>query len=298
MTDEPEVAYYYPAPFWGWGESGWAKSLLLFFDQLSILLPGYMHGTHQVADPTLVIPLEERGLLRVLEPNHWIDESTAEALAEVMVELLIDGVFEDLADDVPFHELSYSRLGYGADVQLAEMLVEELLARGLAQPSQDGASLPLHPTVRTTILVLLGQLSRATGARNSLAIHPVTRDQHAISDLISTLSREPMPSANRVISLDIEPVSLDLDPIPLDDVLEFRAEHGDAHKAYRRDLHRFMIELADTKEASGREWLLLERRDEIADTASRSAALNAPLLWEEPVVLLIRSDRCCLECYP
>ncbi|MYE07990.1 MAG: hypothetical protein F4138_08155 [Acidimicrobiia bacterium] len=106
MHDRPDVAYYYPAPYWGEYDSGWVKSLLLFFDQLSILLPGYMYGRHAAADPSMVIPLEERGLLKILEPNDWIDEETAERLAEVIVELLTSGAFDDLTEDVHFQELS------------------------------------------------------------------------------------------------------------------------------------------------------------------------------------------------
>ena len=183
MNEQPDVAYYYPPTFWGRHDSGWVKSLLLFFDELAILLPDYMYGRHMAADPALVIPLQERGLLRVLEPNDWIDEETAESLAGVMVELLTTGAFDELPKDVPFRELSQSRIGYGVDVGLADMLVEELEAKGLARPSEDGASIPLHPSVRTTILVILGQLSRVTGARKGLSVHPATNDACAIADL-------------------------------------------------------------------------------------------------------------------
>ena len=74
MTD---TAYYYPAPYWGLEDSGWIKSLLLFFDDVAILLPDYMYGRHTDADPTLAEPLEDRGLLRLLEPNDWVDEEIA-----------------------------------------------------------------------------------------------------------------------------------------------------------------------------------------------------------------------------
>ena len=253
MTKRPEVAYYYPPPFWGDSDSGWAKSLLLFFDRLAILLPGYMHGRHAVADPATVLPLEERGLLQVLEPNEWVDAQMAEQLAEVMVELLINGAFDGLTSDRSFQELSQSRIGYGADIGLAEMLVEELQSRDLARPSEDGLSIPLHPVVRMTILVILGQLSRVAGVRRELVIHPVTNCQNAVSDLMRTLTREPMPSSGRMIALDLEPVSLDLSSIPIDDILSFRAEHGDAHRTYMRDLGRFMTELASTDDPHTRE---------------------------------------------
>lgn len=264
MTD---TAYYYPAPYWMAAESTWIKSLLLFFDDVAILLPDYMYGRHRNADPTLVEPLEERGLLRVLEPKDWVDAEVAEKLAEIVVELLAKGAFNDVPKARYFAELSRSRIGYGVDVELADFLVDELKARGLARPSEDGVSIPLHPTVRTTILVLLGQLSRIAGAKRGLTIHPATDSPDAIADLVETLSREKMPSRDRVIKLDLEPVTFDLASIPLDDVLQFRVEHKDAHRAYVRDLRSFVAELAEINEAAEREVALLERRQEIADAA-------------------------------
>ena len=140
-----ETAYYYPAPYWSAEEGNWVKSLLLFFDEVAILLPDYMHGRHRAADPTLATPLEELGLLRILEPKEWIDNEMAEKLAETIVSLLADGVFDELPESSYFAELSQSRIGYGADVELAEFLVQELRTRGLAKPSEDGVSIPLHP---------------------------------------------------------------------------------------------------------------------------------------------------------
>ena len=263
----PDVAYYYPQPYWGHRESDWVKSLLLFFDQVAILLPGYMYGRHEMADPTLAGPLEERGLLQVLEPTDWVDEDMANQLGEIIVELLTNGAFDDLSTEDRFHELSYSRLGYGVDVELAGFLVDELRAKNLARPSEDGVSVPLHPIVRTTILTLLGQLSRTAGSKRGLTIHPSTQDRRAVEDLIGTLSREEMPSRGKVIALDLEPVGLNLSSIPLDDVIQFRAERRAAHRAYMRDLQRFMAELAAINEPEQRNALLLKRREEIADAA-------------------------------
>lgn len=263
----PDVAYYYPAPFWDWSESGWVKSLLLFFDRVAILLPDYMYGRHIAADPTMVLPLEERGLLQILEPGDWVDEKVTTELATVLVELLTAGAFDDLPEATYFAELSQSRVGYSADVGLAEMLVEELVARGLASPSEDGVSIPLHPVVRTTILVTLAQLARAAGARRGMSVHPATSHAQAVTDLIHTLSREPLPSVGRVVELDLEPVSLNLDPVPLDDVLAFRTEHQAAHKAYMRNLQGFLVEVAGVTDDGERASLLLERRQEISDAA-------------------------------
>lgn len=226
-----------------------------------------MYGRHVAADPSLAEPLEDRGLLRILEPNDWVDEEMTIQLADVMVELLTNGALDDLDRDCGFQELSRSRMGYGADVGLADLLVDQLLRRGLARPSGDGVSMPLHPAVRTTILVTLGQLARSAGERRGLVIHPATNNREAARDLVAMLSRDRMPSAEHVVRLDLEPVGFDLDAVSLDDLLGFRADHQDAHKAYMRDLQRFMVELAAIDDPGDRGLLLIERRQELADAA-------------------------------
>ena len=262
-----ETAYYYPAPYWVFEESDWVKSLLLFFDDIAILLPNYMHGRNTAADPTLAEPLEDRGLLRVLDPNDWVDQEVAGKLAETIIELLANGVFDDLPETEYFAEMSQSRIGYGADVKLAKSVVVELQTKGLARPSEDGVSIPLHPDVRTTILVILAQLSRVAGKRRGMTIHPVTNCHEAVADLTATLSRESMPSRDRIITLDLEPVTFDLATIPLDEVLQFRAQHQNAYRAYMRDVRGFMSELADIDSLVERETALLKRRQDIADAA-------------------------------
>ena len=224
-------------------------------------------GPHHFADPALAEPLEDQGLLEVLEPDTWIDEKMAEQLAQTINGLLANGVFDDLPEADRFHELSQSRIGDGADVDLAESLVSELRGKGLAKASMDGVSIPLHPTVRTTILVILAQLARAAGNKQNLSVHPATNDGRALKDLIDTLSRDRMPSRESVIAFDLEPVSFDMDSVPLDELLQFRVEHRAAHRAYMRDLRGFMAELADVSHPEEREALLLERRQEIADAA-------------------------------
>jgi hypothetical protein len=184
-----------------------------------------------------------------------------------LIELLAEGYFDGLPTDRPFAELSRSRVGYGADVELADWVVNELRAKGLARPSEDGVSIPLHPVVRTTILVLLAQLARTAGPQRNLVIHPVTTSLQAITDLARTLARDPLPSAGHVVALDLEPVTLDLDSVPLDDVLAFRSDHIAEHQAYLRDLRRFTAEVAAAEDPAQRETLLVDRQQELADAA-------------------------------
>ncbi len=89
----PELAYYFPDPYWLAHEAGWIKSLLLFFDGVATLLPDYMRGRQFVADPELAEPLENLGLLHVLEPEVFVDAALSQKLAEYMIELIDSGAF-------------------------------------------------------------------------------------------------------------------------------------------------------------------------------------------------------------
>ncbi len=224
MTEPmPDLAYYYPAPYWHINEIDRLKSLLLFFDGIAILLPRYMSGRESAADPVLAGPLREMGLLTVLEPETFVDQQVTEALITAVTELITGGAFDGLDHHKQaYHELSRSRMGWGADVELSDMIIEELIARGLARPSEDGVSVPLHPVVRTTFLVLLSQLARAAGRRAGLALHPATSSHRAVEDLVRVLSLPASPSAGHLVTLDLEAVGLDLASVPLDDILEFR----------------------------------------------------------------------------
>ena len=145
---------------------------------------------------------------------------------------------------------------------------DELRQRGLGTAkAKTESSIPLHPTVRTTILVILGQLARGAGERRGLVVHPATNWPTAATDLIEALSRESMPSCEGVVKLDLEPVTLDLSSIPLEEVLQLREEHREAHKAYMRSLRGFLVELGRINDPAEREVELLQRREEIAEMA-------------------------------
>lgn len=261
-----DTAYYFPAPYWIHSEHSWVKSLLLFFDEVAILLPRYMDGRHTAADPELAGPLVDRDLLRVLRPSEWIDEEMARELAEAMVEALSDGAFDELPPERHYHELSMSRIGYGADVELAEFLVAELRERGLARPSEDGVSVPLHPAVRSAILVLLAQMSRRAGAKRGMAVHPTSSARFG-HHLVETLARDSEAARTEIYRSDLAQVGLNLEAVPLDDVLQFRKEHGEAYRMYRRDLVGFLEEWAALENSSERTALLGDRREEIADAS-------------------------------
>jgi hypothetical protein len=276
----PETAYYYPEPYWLTREGGWIKSLLLFFDEIAILLPSYMRDRNLVADPTLAQPLQDMGLLRVLQPETFVDEATATELTEVIEALIRGGAFDELSTAGGFAELSMSRMGFAVLRPVARRIVDQLSARGLAMSTQDGVSIPMHPRIRSIYLVLLAQLARQTGVLSGLDLHPVTNGRGAIEAFEHLADLAPMPSRGQLVSMDFEVVSVDLDSVPLDDVLEFKRENGREHRRYMENLRTFALELSLLDEPD-RGRALRDRRAELQDQA-RDLRARALAAWKSP----------------
>lgn len=259
-----EIAYYYPEPYWLAREGGWVKSLLLFFDEIAILLPSYMQGRNVVADQTLAGPIEELGLLRVLEPETFIDDEAAIKLAGIIEALIESGAFEKLPEIERPVELSMSRMGFHHGAEAG--VLEELEKRGLAKRSQDGLSVPMHPSVRTAYLLILAQLARETGARQGLDLHPASNGRGIRDGLHELLELQDMPSRGQVVDLDLHMVGVNLDDIPLEEVLDFKRSSGGAHREYMQNLRKFTLELSMLEQAD-RARALTDRRAELEDEA-------------------------------
>lgn len=275
-----EVAYYHE-PYWGPSQGDWIKSLLLFFDGVALLVPDYMRDRPLLTDPTLAQPLADQELLHLLSPEALVDETTAEALTELLDNLLGAGAFDDLDPHTGFAELSYSRLGGAADGDLTEIVLEQLRARGLAQHSEDGVSVPVHPAVRAFVLVVLPQLLRAPAEATGFALQPTSTNPRQLRALLDTLDMEPLPTAGQVVASDLEQVTLDLAPVPLDEVLDFRRQYGAEYRAYARDLRKFIRDLSGLDQDARNE-AFLDRRETLADTADELRRL-ARTSWRRPL---------------
>jgi hypothetical protein len=276
MTEEerrpsvaPEVAYYYPEWHWRPDEHGWVKSLLLFFDEIALLVPDYKRHQPANIDPELAGALQDAQLLRIIEPEWFVDAEMTASLAETMVTIIEAGAFDNLQRSEPFAELSMSRAGYFGEREVAEQVVGRLRERGLASETADGLSIPMHPSVRSTYLVLLAQLARKSGERRGLDLHPATNRPEAHHVIARTLSLPAMPSRGRVIDFDLESVSLDLDAVPLDEVLAYRNEHREEHRKYMADLRSFCRELSLIDSGGDRERAFADRKAELREAAER-----------------------------
>ena len=105
-----EIAFYYPGPMRH--HDDWIKTMILFFDGIGILLllPDYLKGKPEREDPAIAIPLLEKGLLHILEPEQIVDKAATEKLAAAMTEIINSGALDKLDESKEFHEISYSRM--------------------------------------------------------------------------------------------------------------------------------------------------------------------------------------------
>ena len=275
----PEVAFYYPGPVWHVGE--WVKNLILFFDGIGLLVPEYMKEHPEQADPVTATALQEHGLLHILEPERIVDQQATEKLAEAMTEVLASGALDDLMKQpTAFQELSYSRMGSFGDRALAQMILDELKARGLARDSEDGVSIPMHPLVRALMLVLLAQILRPYGSTLGIELSPATDRSGLVRALHELLSLPSAPSAGQVVSFDLAVVGVDLAATPIDEVLDFRKAHLGEHRAYARAVRSFVRELSLMPEQE-RTQAFSDRQAELDDLAQdlKTASRKA---WKQP----------------
>lgn len=283
--DEAGFAFYYPG--WIWRDPDWLKNLLLFFDGVALLVPEYMRDRPSYFDPAMVSGLEQEGLLKILEPESFISRDAAERLTTGLVDIVESGALDALGDDGEARRsaLSFSRLGRSVAPDLADELIEKLKIRGLAGETEDGVSIPLHPLVYDATLVLLAQILRDRGREVGLALRPATDRPQAHKAVLDLLGIKTMPSTAHVVSLDLQTVGVDVASVPLDEVLGFRAEHGEAYRSYAKGLREFVrmigpLTVEEQQEAlSDPQEELRNQADHLKEVATRA--------WRRPASLAL-----------
>jgi hypothetical protein len=274
-----ELAFYYPNPMWYHGD--WIKNLVLFFDGIALLVPNYMKRRPEELDPAIVAGLKQHGLLEIIEPEHAVDKSATEKLATAMTDVITSGVLDDLASEkTAFHELSMSRLGYYGDEGLYKMIFEELKQRGLAKESEDKVSIPMHPKVRSLVLVFLSQILRSYGGTINATLSPATDMTNMVRALTELVAAKTDPSIGSVIEFDLNTVTVDLGPVPIDEALDFRKQNLYAHKHYMLSMRKFAMELSRMPEAERK--VAFELRQVELDELANDLRKRARKAWRKP----------------
>jgi hypothetical protein len=278
-ADLQEVAFYYPGHLWS--EPEWIKTLLLFFDGIGLLVPEYKQHEPESIDPVLAGPLRDRKLLHYLVADEVVDAEATAKLASSLSELLTLGAFDKIAmDGTTFHAISMSRLGYYGDQRLAQELYDAFESRGLARPSEDGKSIPIHPLVRSLVLTLLAQILCAKGSSFGFDLSPATDRHEVVRALAEFLNIPQLPSSGHVIAFDLQTVAVDLSTVPIDEVLSFREENGKAYRKYVRSARTFARHLS-LLPSEERTKAFRDRSEELDDLAA-DLRQKSKKAWKRP----------------
>ena len=278
-TTRREFAFYYPNPIWTYGD--WIKNLVLFFDGIALLVPDYMKDRPEQIDEPVIVGLRERGLLEIIEPERAVDKSATEQLARTLTDVITSGMLDELSKEkTGFHEISMSRLGSYGDEGLFKMIFEELKKRRLVEDSEDGVSIPMHPKVRSLVLVLLSQVLRPYGSVINANLSPVTDLDGMVKALTELLSLKTKPTTGSVVEFDLNLVSVDLGAVSFDEVLDFREQNLEAHKHYMLSVRKFAMELSRMPEEE-QELAYEMRQNELNDLAN-DLRKRARKSWKKP----------------
>ncbi|MBZ6142477.1 hypothetical protein [Streptomyces olivaceus] len=289
----PELAHYYPGWIWDAQSVGALKSLLLFFDGFALLLPEDHFQAAVTHEAELAQPLQEAGLLHNFEPTTWLDADTAQIIRRAAILSRPEGSSPGSITSGHFsRSMSISTMhmaSVAADFPTADRIVDEMLRLGTIirrRPDLGPDMVDMPMRARAAVLLTL-----SLAAQTKVASHRI----RLVGDL-SQAAREqsdPLPQAGQALSRaervgqilhqDILKVGVDLSEAPLDEILDYRREHGEAYRSYAQGLREFVGDL-EAAEPIDRPRMLHERSESIADHAAKIR--RARRAWGRPVTAL------------
>jgi hypothetical protein len=288
----PEVAFYHPwPPLDGRPIGAWLKSMLLFFDGVAVVVAREDRHILVRGQEETILPLEDAGLLHVLDPDDIIEPDVATALTEFVLEIATSDERELLRDpDSPRSQallrprwVEPKRLSDG-ERAASKMVWEEMRRRGYVSRITRDQSVYLNFDAWAAILAFLAQALRPAGQARGLDLLPATDNPallRGFRSIVQRQGRRGVVSRAEVVGFDLEQVAVDLSQIPIDDVLAFRQRHGADYQRYSTTVRTFVDEVGSAPGVDRAE-LFRSRRDELAAEADRLTQL-ARTWWRRPV---------------
>lgn len=273
----PLVGYYAGGWIWPDDQIDWVKSLLPFFDKLSLILPPELVPQAVRDDDVIAQPLIDLGVLETRNPTDVLDHRATTVIVDSIHRIMAkhgrdplgDSIGESLGDfaelvTAPKRWQTITATHFGIYDREVDDLLHELRAHGLAGTLDRKTGLfPLERNLHAAVVAICAQTMCLVDRENGLDVVPF-RPPTGRSAL-----QYGSPGLVEVLSGDLASVGADLSMLPLDDVLAFRAEHLGAYTRYMRDL-RSVVRLIDTAtDDVDRRRLLLDRQEELRDTADR-----------------------------
>ncbi|MFJ5779488.1 hypothetical protein [Streptomyces sp. NPDC093094] len=298
-----QLAHFYPGWIWGDQSAGRMKSLLLFFDGFALLLPEEHFDSVVAREVQLAAPLRQVGLLRNLPPGDWLDRDTAAHIRRVAEYVLprdapvagrrsFDGGSLTLGH-MTGGAISAGHVAGGGHAEDPDRIVERLLRSGAVTRRRpdlgaDMVEMPGH--VRAAVLMTLALAAQAKIEDHRIhLVGEYARPGRAsvVEGIMPRRVRDMLPKSRRageILHRDILDVGVDLTRVPLDEVLDYRREHGAEYRKYAQDLRRFVADL-EAAEPHDRQRMIDERADMIADHASDLRRTRRA--WGRPVAALV-----------
>jgi hypothetical protein len=287
----PQVAFYHPWPPLDHRPiSSWLKSMLLFFDGVAVLVARNDRRILVRGQEETVYPLQEAGLLHILDPDEVIDREIGTALGEFLLEIATSNEVELVRDPESPTSRALLRNEWNRPTQLSfeeraafEMVWEEMQRCGYARIRGDN-SIYLKENTWEAILAFLAQALRPAGRSLGLDLLPATDNPRLLSgfrDLLYHARQNPAVNVADMVSFDLEQVALDLSDVPISDLLEFREQHGGEYQRYASNVRTFAQGVAAAPNTD-RVALLQSRRRELSAEADRLVHI-ARTWWRQPV---------------
>ncbi|MFF0110689.1 hypothetical protein [Streptomyces hirsutus] len=257
---------------------GQMKSLLLYFDGFALLLPDNHFCVTVAQEAELAQPLQQAGLLHNFAPRTWLDTDTARTIQQAAVRSRRAGG----PASISIGHMTGAAISSGhlaAELISAHRVVEQMLRSGTVirrRPDLGPDMVDMPERVRAAVLLTVGLAAQA-----KVSDHRI----HLVGDL-SQATRARSGKAERtgqILHQDILDVGMDLSQVPLNEILDYRREHGASYKAYAQDLRRFVRDL-EAAEPIDHQRMLHERSESIADHASQLR--RARRAWGRPVTAL------------
>lgn len=292
-----ELAHYYSDWIWDDRSLLRMKSLLLFFDGVALMLPSEHFDRTVDQEPILAQPLLEQGMLHNFTPGNWLTPRIVakirDAAYAVTHELAAQAGQRSAPSPQPGRDVTITTAHFTVPVEDTGSIIDQLLSDGVIEGRQSllGPDMVrLSSPVRSVILFALALAAQASIETHRIRL--VGSGQHASrpawgdEDLYRVFTASTSGVYADVFARDIQDVGIDLSAVPLDEVLDYRRQHGETYRAYARNLRTVVRTLVD-EEAVDREELLRDRTEEILDQAN--TLRRARRDWGRPTAALALS---------
>ncbi|MFF7976713.1 hypothetical protein [Streptomyces sp. NPDC007905] len=247
--------YLYYATDWIWPRNHDAhiKSLLLFFDGVALSLSTDLAADVLDRSPDLAQPLHDKGLLINLDPAAHLSADAANRLASGLTEwlerqpdprssLLPPLTWDPVPDAMPRMTGTLLDGHWGAGVLEAVRFERAMQRQGLAVPISGKLWLVSRNLRKVILLAYCRALHREVQA-SDITLQPVMVDHRQAPSWPMLPGDEQFrrsQNTQRVIKADWQQIGADLSAVPLDEVLDFRSQHGSDFRAYARGLRELV----------------------------------------------------------